>query len=365
MSQTVLPFKLEITQEQVTSHGGLALFGEFLHAMRVLEQIDNALPKPGSGAGYQPSRFVEPLVLMLHGGGRALEDLRQIREDRGLRELLGLLEMPSADATGDWRRRMGVRSGLAGLAEVNRLQVRRALTRDDTEEYPLDIDATQIVAEKREAKRSYQGERGYRPILGHLAEKGLVVGDEFREGNQAPAARNVAFIQYCSAQLPRGKRIAHLRSDSAAYQAGIFDWCEAHHVTFASGADLDRAVQALIAAIPPEEWCPYEDGEIAETVHCMNGTRKAFRLIVIRRPVQPDLFAPKSPSYRYTVIASNREETAEGTVQWYNRRGETSENRIKELKIGFGMGRRCRAGLKQPTLSSSGSASWRTTCLCC
>lgn len=101
MSQTVLPFKLEMTHEKVTSHGGLALFGEFLHAMRVPEQIDNALPKPGSGVGYQPSRFVEPLLLMLHGGGRALEDLRQIREDRGLRELLGVLELPGPDPPRD------------------------------------------------------------------------------------------------------------------------------------------------------------------------------------------------------------------------------------------------------------------------
>lgn len=39
------------------------------------------------------------------------------------------------------------------------------------------------------------------------------------------------------------------------------------------------------------------------------------------------------------MIASNRTETAENTVSWYNRRGDASENRIKDLKIGFGMER--------------------------
>jgi hypothetical protein len=39
------------------------------------------------------------------------------------------------------------------------------------------------------------------------------------------------------------------------------------------------------------------------------------------------------------VIATNRTESAEGVVTWYNQRGECSENRIKELKIGFGMER--------------------------
>lgn len=37
---------------------------------------------------------------MLNGGGRSLEDLRQIRDDKGLCEVLGLERMPSSDATG-------------------------------------------------------------------------------------------------------------------------------------------------------------------------------------------------------------------------------------------------------------------------
>lgn len=339
MTQTVLPFKLDTTDEKLTAHGGLALFGEFLHAVNLPSQLDAALPAPGSCVGYHPSQFVEFLLLMLHGGGRTLEDLRQIREDAGLREVLRLAVLPSADATGDWLRRMGDKDGLAGLAVVNQHQVRRALKRETITDYTLDLDATQIVAEKREAKWTYQGERGYMPMVGHLAENGLVIGDEFREGNEAPAARNLEFIQQCVAQMPAGTRIAHVRADSAAYQAGLLNWCEEHEVTFAIGGVLDKAVQAAIAAIPEAQWRPYEDGHMAETVHCMNATKKAFRLIVLRRSVQQELFAAESPNVRYTIMASNREETAEETVRWYNQRGETSENRIKELKIGFGMER--------------------------
>jgi hypothetical protein len=55
--------------------------------------------------------------------------------------------------------------------------------------------------------------------------------------------------------------------------------------------------------------------------------------------VQQDLFAAEAPSLRYTLIATNRKGTPEEIVRWYNQRGETSENRIKELKIGFGMER--------------------------
>lgn len=339
VAQTILPFKLGVTHDKVTAHAGLALFGEFVHGLRVGEMLDRELPAPGSGAGYHPSRFVLPLVLMLHGGGRTLEDLRQLRQDEGLRELLGLEEAPSADATGDWLRRMGVGAGLEGLAAVSRKLLARGLRGDGRRGYTLDIDATRIVAEKRDAKRTYKGEQGYMPIVGHLAENGLIVGEEFREGNDSPGARNPEFIRHCAAQMPKGKRIAHLRSDSAAYQAAIFNDCEAEGRSFAVGADLDAAVQAVIAAIPEEDWRPYQNGHIAETVHTMNATHKAFRLVVIRRPVQLDLFTGEEPRLRYKAIASNREESGEKTVAWYNRRGETSENRIKELKIGFAMER--------------------------
>ena len=38
---------------------------------------------------------------------RTLEDLRILRRDDGLRCVVGLDDMPSSDASGDWMRRMG------------------------------------------------------------------------------------------------------------------------------------------------------------------------------------------------------------------------------------------------------------------
>ena len=343
-SQSVLPFKLAATDESLTAHGGLALFGEFLRAIDLGGLIDFELPAPGSAAGYKPSAHVLALVLMLSGGGRTLEDLRVLRRDEGLRHLLQLPELPSSDATGDWLRRTSAKEksargsdGLAGLAHVNRRVFQRLLQRDGRTDYTLDIDATQIVAEKREAHYTYKGEKGYMPMVGHIAELGLVAGYEFREGNAAPASGNLAFLQACEGAMPKGKTIAAVRADSAAYQAAIFNWCEATGKVFAIGADQDAAVKAAIATIAESHWKSFRDGEIAETVHCMNKTGKAFRLIVMRRAVDRDLFEDKGP-YRYHAIASNRpDEDAPATMQWYSKRGDASENRIKDLKIGFGM----------------------------
>ena len=339
LSQTVLPFKLDSTQDTMTAQAGLVLFGEYLHAMGLPGCLDRELPGPAHRLGYQPSAYGVSLVLMLHGGGRSLEDLRMLRADEGLRTLLDLAVLPSSDATGDWLRRMGAGEGLEGLSRVQRRQLHKLLKKEERREYTLDIDATQIVAEKETAKWTYQGEKGYMPLVGTLAENGLIVGEEFREGNAAPAAGNLEFIRYCEQQLPQGKRIVAVRADSAAYQAAILNECEDKKHRFAMGADLDSAVKSVIAEIPGTAWVQWRDAEIAETVHSMNKTQKAFRLIVVRRPQPADLFDESVPRYRYTAVASNRIESAADTLEWYAQRGEASENRIKELKLGFGMER--------------------------
>jgi len=81
------------------------------------------LPPPGSGKGYKPSQFVIPLVLMLHGGGKKLEDLRELKGEVSLRELVEIKELPASCTMGDWLRRMGEDGkGLLGLAVAIGLQ---------------------------------------------------------------------------------------------------------------------------------------------------------------------------------------------------------------------------------------------------
>jgi len=130
IDQTVLPFKLGSTKDCLTPHAGLSLLGEFAYALKLPEEVEEEMPAPGSGAGYSAWEYVFPLVLMLNGGGRSLEDLRELREDGGLREVLKLEEIPSSDAVGDWLRRMGRRGGILGLDKVNQRLIEFGLKSD-------------------------------------------------------------------------------------------------------------------------------------------------------------------------------------------------------------------------------------------
>ena len=337
MARTVLPFKLAATNESMTAQSGLILFGECIQGAGFHRWLDREMPKPGSGHAYTAVQHVLPMVLMLTGGGRSLEDLRMVHGDSALRRLLNLDRLPSTDATGDWLRRTGNGEGLAGLGRVNQRVVERRLRKCSRKAHTLDIDATQIIAEKRSTEWTYKGERGYMPMVGHLAEAGVVIHDDFRAGNVAPASANLGFVKACESRLPKGHRLAAIRADSASYQADLFNYCEDTGKTFAIGGRLDAPTLAAIAAIPESAWTQYADCAVAETVHTMEHTRKAFRLIVVRHRHQADMLEEDYP--RYHVIASNRDGSTADVLIWYRQRGEHSENGIKELKIGFGMER--------------------------
>ena len=79
-------------------------------------------------------------------------------------------------------------------------------------------------------------------------------------------------------------------------------------------------MKAAIKAIPEGDWKTFRDGEIAETVHCMSKTNKAFRLIVMRRPRDQDnLFEEEDRLGGITPSPANREneDAARDDGSWY------------------------------------------------
>jgi len=345
--QTVLEFKLARTDETLTAHGGLALLAEYSHGLGLRGLVDRHLPAPGSHRGYAPSVCVDALVLLLQAGGRHLEDLRDLERESALLTLVGGDTLPDPDTVGDWLRRMGDprtgQAGLVGLGVVRDTLTARILKRDAVSEYTLDADAMQVEGEKRDAQWTYQGVQGYMPMLGFLFEPGLCLLDEFREGNVPPHAGQLAFYQQCRQRLPPGKRIARYRADSASYQAALINALEMDRVSWAITADQDAAVKAALHALPETAWtepvvgCGYT---VAETVHTMTHTRRAFRLILKRwlKP-QPSLLDDPGEPYAYHAVASNWPEAAKSTaavLAWHNQRGQ-AENFNKELKSGFGL----------------------------
>ena len=237
---------LSITNDKFTSLSGLILPAEILRQMDVDNLAHRYFPAPGSNRGFSPATYIRAFVLMRLEGGRCLEDSRHL-----LKAALG---------------------------------TRRSVT--------LDLDATAILCDKREARYTYQKERGYMPIVGHIAEVGMIVSQQFRHGNVPPSKDNLGFIVQCGAALPAGVKIGHLRIDAAGYQAAILDHAAEQGMVFSIRATLSKSLREQIQGLAASAWQPVVDraGQSSEEesscrlVHSMGASKRAFTLVLQRRP---------------------------------------------------------------------------------
>jgi hypothetical protein len=207
----------------------------------------------------------------------------------------------------------------------------------------LDIDSTVIESDKKNAQRTFKGVDGYNPLLAWLEELDMFVGGVFREGNASPQSHAVSLLRYCRRRLPDGVHV-RVRSDSAGYQIRVLKECLSRGDEFAIRTDLDCAVRAVIEKIPDSAWQLVVRGNdsflLAETVHAPGDSSlktglPAFRLIVIRRTGQLDLF--RDPIEYYPIITNLPESwSAVEVVNFYNDRGRM-EKAIGELKNGFAL----------------------------
>ena len=348
----ILPYTIANTNDLLTGRGGLVCVAELMRQVGFSAWVERYFPKPGSNRGYSPAEVVTLWMLLLHEGARCLEDVRHIREDKALRKLLGLRRLPSADMLGDWLRRLGKEdAGIKGLVEINRRLL--ALTLRGCAEVTLDIDATPVLCDTREAQRTYLGEKGYMPMLGHIGETGQAAGCAFRAGNVAPATANARFVRTCVAGWPAGVSVMRLRADAASYQGAVFQYCDEHEIEYIIRAKRSKAMKAWIGERSESAWAALEqDGkavagqETCRGVWAMDRYQNTFTLVVQRTPkggqqaldlgedgTTEDETTMTNGRYVYRALATNRDALTDSElVHWYNRRGEDSENRIKELK---------------------------------
>jgi len=337
--QIVLPFSSQLFPASRAFNNDLAHVGGFCFGLGLPEWVDQHMPGPGSGAGFNASEYVLPLVLMLIGGGRSLEDIRLIRDDQILRKILKLQRVPSPDAIGDWLRRTSARDGLSGLDRINQRLLQRVLAYDDTDGYTLDICPTVIVADKTLAKRMPDGHRGYLPLIGFLNELRLVVGDVFREGNAAPSESLLSLVQHCFRQMPADRNIKTLYSTGTVWQTELFNFCQQFEIDWCLGLLAEASLMRAVRAVPEPQWSSYRNGQLTSLVYNQDDPRKVAQLVVWRRPYQAGLFDTMMDHSRYTVIAGKREADPETIVEQFRAYKQRSRMWIAGLETEFAMAR--------------------------
>ena len=301
--------------DAVTPHAGSALLIDLGRRSGVMAAAERHLSAKKSAKGLGSGQFVESFVVLSTLGGECLDDFDGLRRDRGLAALLGydlpaastarqwLARFHAADAVADRPRQGGFippeSAGLAGLRAVVEHSVRThvAAVRPGRT-VTLDVDAHLVEASKRSALPTYAGYRGYQPLLVQWAETGLVLADEFRDGNVPAAVGIRELVDQAYASLPVRAEDGDdawqvsVRSDSAAYEQATLDHWHGRRWRFAVSADLSRQLHAAIVALPPDAWAFW-----AEEQHGVIREWAEVPFVPSRKTEQKD-----AQPYRYLAI---------------------------------------------------------------
>lgn len=340
--QKAISVKLGETDAAVTNFPGVVPLANAAERLGLFKDLDRLLPAKERNRGRSNSAAVFNLMCIPLSGGECIDDLNTLRQDEGLRRLLGQ-DVMAASTAHDFLRRIRY-DGLEALGQVRRRMLGRMAQQTSTTTATLDCDASLFTSSCKGARMSYKGERGYMPMLAFWDELGAVVHDDFRNGNASPGSEALSFLKETLAQLPAEVEQIKVRSDSAWYQAELLDFCQQRGHAFCIGANQDEAVKQAIQAMEEQCWQrinlssdpadpePYVREWACETVHTLNQSGHPYRLIVIRKErMQDDLFYGP---YAYHALITNMDLPLEEQIAWYRRRGQC-EQRIGELKWDF------------------------------
>jgi len=331
-------FQVVPARVSTTAFAGLPLFARLAESLGLIPALDQRLHfLKRRQRGYSVWQFVLSLMLLLIAGGESLTDIQLLRADRSLKRLLGWSRLPAATTLGQFLHR-STRRALGALSMVVTWLATKSLQRRLTGSVTLDFDATLIEAHRHDALYTYEKFPGYDPLLCFVAETRMVLRGLFRPGNASPSGNALSFLRGSLRLLPPWIGSIRIRSDSAWYNHRVMDFCHDHDIRFAITAVLTEPLIQAAKAIPEKEWRYFDrSDQIAETVHVVGDSVRAYRAIVLRaRLDQTDIF---TGLYSYHVVMTNISDRGRTSVIRWHRQRANAENIIKELKHGFGLDR--------------------------
>jgi hypothetical protein len=279
-------------------------------------------------------------VMMMTSGGERLEDVENLRADKGLLESLGWDEMICADTMINF---IECRRNNAKNRCVNDGLAVKAMKLTKEEEFTFDSDATYIDSGKDSAQYSYQGRKQMSGLLGCIAELGIINTVDYRRGNASPQVGILNQLRKtCRQAREAGKRVKRFRSDSAGHQDTIFTYCDINEIEYYVSLDKNEGVMKAVKKLKAFDWKTmygrYKerfDTQWAVTEYVVS---KGYRVrILILRWQNPDPTLFDESPYCYHVMGTNNWDV--DPMEWleiHNGRMGTIEQSHKELKTGFG-----------------------------
>jgi len=365
-----LPFEYDFehpAEEALTAYGGIPLLVRAARSLGVPASVQRHLRLKQRAGGLDEASLVESYLVLNALGGECLDDFDRLREDAGLSEMVGH-ELPTPKvarrflygfheeeqieaaqqelAVGQVSYIPNESAPLRALAQVNQELVQEVGRRCPGQKIAtVDLDATVIESWKREAKPTYEGGRGYQPLLALWAEMDLVLADEFRDGNVPAQQEPLRVAQRAFEALPETVNEYYFRGDAACWERSLVRWLRDEKreggpqgvITFAISVRMTAKLKRHILRLPASAWKPYrEDAEaVSECADLLNYWPEEedrpegagpLRYVAIRvRKRQGELFGDGSRC-RYFVVASNQWEwKAPRLLEWHREKAGSIE----------------------------------------
>jgi len=390
LAQGVLPFQYEEERggRGMTGLAGLGAYLDLIEASGLGRAIERHLSQRSGGQGWTDRQVVTSLLLLNLAGGDCVDDLRVLEADAGLGRLLRRMErrgrrreqarrwrrprrrsVPSPSAvfryledfhdeqqecsrpqSGAWIARAG--EGLLSLRRINAELLAFAQKHTPQATATLDVDATLVASEKREARFCYQSFRAYQPLNVWWAEQELVVHTEFRDGNVPAGFQKLRVLEEALDYLPSGVDRVRLRADAAGYQHDLLAFCDRVHrrfgrIDFAIGCPVEAAFKQAVAQVEPRAWLDLpgsSDQQWAEVCFvpgelARSKTGREYRYLAIREPLRQQVLPgveevaePDCPlveldqvRYKLRAVVTNLDGAGEAVIAWYRQRCGKSE----------------------------------------
>ena len=361
----------------LTAHAGLAISGELLRGLRLVELVDAELaavdrvaPVKQRRRGLSPGELVVALAESRLVGGECFDDIEQVRADAAGASLRAVAATPSAPTA----RQLAYRFKPAHIRAIERAMARcgneldRRLGRDAGEDVTLDLDATESVVygrRKQGTGRSRSGHLGYNSYVVTWAQRGRALTGDLRGGNQAriKATQSLRMLGRAKRLLPDGHGQITVRGDSGFYAAELMMGLRKRRMRFTLSATRTSTMWAKLAEIPDAAWADAVDmrgAQVAELAFTPEGwEHEPLRLIVRRVPVTAAELLAGSPKARrrktippeqlqmvldgqldstfaYSFIVSDIPATDKSAVEveHFHRQRAQIEERFKDAKLG-------------------------------
>ena len=320
-------------KEVVTPWAGASVLVEAYRGHGVGDAVDRALPSKRLMKGLTQAQMTESFVLLSALGGDCIEDMERLREDEGLKAVLGY-SLPACETARQWLDKFhhenlvsdrplqgafipGESTLLVGLKEPDRQVIWSYVEKVKPGwDVTLDVDAQLVPTAKANAFYCYDGYKAFQPVQVCWAETMLVLADEFRQGN-VPASKDIVrLVDEAYEMLPPGQWRVKVRSDSAAYEQKVLDHWDRKQWQFAVSADMTHPLRQAIEELPAESWQIWyteKGGMVREwaevpytpTYHYERKDSQPYRYLAVRiRRQQGELFED-GPTVRHFAMVTN------------------------------------------------------------